>query len=234
MRRLVKKEYSCENAKNLFDCLLDGELTKKQACDLSAHLTSCEACRKALEERKKLKTVLKMGEQTVPPALHDAVMRRIHEEKRPFALPRLSRPVTALVGSLCAVALVFGVMLSPFGDMMKAGMTMEDADFAPSSAGKPNYSYKDDLDEHVPGIEEAVDKVESDATSQEIYTVKDSKITVALAGGNVARITDEIGKIQEGSYEWNGNTLTVCLDDNKALFTLTDDTLTLIEGSLFD
>lgn len=230
----ITKEYSCQKATRLFDCLLDGELTAKEERDLSAHLAACPTCRKALEERRQLKNVFEAEDKTVPPALHDAVMRRIHEEKRPFALPRLSRPVTALVGSLCAVALVVGVMLSPLGDMMKSGMAMEDADLAPSATGKPNYSYKEDLDDRVSGLEEAIDKAESDATSQEIYTVKDSKITVALADGTVARITDEMGKLKEGSYEWNGDTLTVSLGDNKAVFTVTDSMLVLIEGSLFD
>lgn len=231
----ITRKYSCQKAAKLFDCWLDGELTTTQARDLSTHLAACPACREALEARKRLTNVFAAEETPVPPALHDAVMRRIHEEKRPFALPRLSRPMRALVGSLCAVALVVGVMLSPIGNaMIKSGMAMEDAAMLPSSAGKPNYSAEADLENCVPELDEAWDKVDSDTASEKIYTIQNTNITVAFANESVAVITDETGKSSKGSYKQDGTTYIIYLGDQKATFTASDNTLTPIEGSLFD
>lgn len=237
MRKSFTKQYDCETANKQLDAFLDGELTTKPARDLSAHLASCEACRKALREREALRSALKTGEQTVPPALHDAVMRRIQEEKQYAFVARLPRPVTALVGSLCAVALVAGVMLSPFGDMMKSGMTAEDAVMAPSATGKPSNSYKEELDDRVAGLEGNVDKdtAESSNTStSEIYSVKDSNVTVAFAAEGVAYITDEDGKCLDGTYKVDEDTVIVTLGKNTAIFMLTDNVLSLVEGKLFD
>lgn len=236
MRKSFTKQYDCETANKQLDAFLDGELTTKLARDLSAHLASCEACRKALREREALRSALKTGEQTVPPALHDSVMRRIQEEKQ-CTLVRLPRPVTALVGSLCAVALVVGVMLSPFGDMMKSGMTAEDAVMAPSSAGKPNDLYKEELDDRVSGLDGKVDGdlAESTNTStSEVYPVKDSNVTVSFATGGIAYITDEDGKCLDGTYKVDEDTVTVTLGKNTAIFMLTDNVLSLVEGKLFD
>ena len=236
MRKSFTKQYDCKTAKKQLDAFLDGELTTKQTRDLSAHLASCETCRKALQEREALRSALKVGEQTVPPALHDSVMRRIQEEKQ-RTLVRLPRPVTALVGSLCAVALVVGVMLSPFGDMMKSGMTAEDAVMAPSSAGKPNDLYKEELDDRVSGLDGKVDKDMEESTNtstSEVYPVKDSNVTVSFAAEGVAFITNEDGKRLDGTYKVDEDTVIVTLGKNTAIFMLTDNVLSLVEGKLFD
>ena len=235
MRKPFTKQYDCDTAKKQLDAFLDGELTTKPARDLSAHLSSCEVCRKALREHEMLRRALKTGEQTVPSALHDTVMRRIQEEKQ-CAFARLPRSVTALVGSLCAVALVVGVMLSPFGDMMKSGMTAEDAVMAPSSASKPNDFYEE-VDDRVTGLESTVDKdmaESTDPSTNEIYFIKDSNVTVILAAEGVAFITGEDGKRLDGTYRMDGETITVTLGKNTAIFMLTENVLTLVEGKLFD
>lgn len=235
MRKLFKP-YHCEAAEKQLDAFLDGELTTKQTRDLSAHLASCSSCREALEARKKLKKALKTGEQTVPPALHDAVMRRIQEEKQCPPV-RFSRPRMALVGSLCAVVLVVGVMLSPFGDMVKGGMTAEDAVMSPSAAGKPNHSYTEELDEVVSGLKGEIDKdmaESTDPSTNETYSVKDSNVTVSFATGGVAFITGEDGKRLDGTYKVDEDTVTVTLGEHTAVFMLAEDVLILVEGKLFD
>lgn len=237
MRKLFVKETACEKAKKRFDGALDGELSPKQERELSAHLSTCEYCRKELKMRQQIQNAMRMEQRTAPYALHNAVMRRVSEEKQSFSLPHLPRPVATLAGALCALVIVVGLMSSPLFDFgFGNGIKCEDALASAPEANKPNSSYDEDLDNQFTGMDSVVDNCEQETspTTTAVYTLNNSSITVALADNNIAYVTDELGKIKEGTYKLNDNTLTVRLDNNKAVFTVADDTLILKEGSLFD
>ena len=228
MRKLFVKETACEKARKLFDSALDGELSAKQERELSAHLDACADCRKEFEMRQQIQSAMRIEQRTAPYALHNAVMRRVSEEKQSFSLPRLPRPVATLAGALCALVIVVGLMSSPLFDFgFGNGIKCEDALASAPDASTPNDNLEMD--------EALINQAPSTSTSVQVYTLQNSNVTITLTMDAIAHVTDENGKRFEGQYKQDGSSLIVRLNDNQARFTIiADGSLVLVEGSLFD
>jgi len=65
---------NCEEYRELFSDVIDGELSKEQTEDFRNHLRNCEACREELEKFRKAQTLLKLlPKKEAPLGLWEAI-----------------------------------------------------------------------------------------------------------------------------------------------------------------
>ena len=96
----------CDAVGELLSAYLDGELTEGEKNTIEAHLQTCDACRQLAEALGNLRREIGGAELTPPPALHGAIMTKIHRENRLRRIRRLTAIGSAGVAAmLCFVIL---------------------------------------------------------------------------------------------------------------------------------
>ena len=86
MNVLNFNERSCERYRRYFDAYLDNELLVETNQDLLQHLASCADCSQILENRARMKQLVKnaVTSEAAPPELVAALRNRFHNERRSF------------------------------------------------------------------------------------------------------------------------------------------------------
>ncbi len=68
----------CEEYRELFSDVIDGELSEEQAKDFRDHLRNCEACREELEKFRRAQSLLKLlPKKEAPPELWEAIAAEV-------------------------------------------------------------------------------------------------------------------------------------------------------------
>src|SRR5262245_51308104 len=79
-------ERACEKYRAYFNAYLDNSLLVETNQDVLRHLSSCPECTRILEDRARVKQMLRnaVRKQEAPPELLAAVQSRLHAERRGF------------------------------------------------------------------------------------------------------------------------------------------------------
>lgn len=122
----------CEQARQLFDAYLDGELSPGLRTELGAHQLQCEECRRALALLEVTGHIITADDE-LPAGLDDGFADRLlacMATRRARSMPRLRR-IFYLGGGLAAAAVVGLALIGVFdshGKGLVAGKTVERAD----------------------------------------------------------------------------------------------------------
>jgi anti-sigma factor RsiW len=70
---------SCDGFRPFIDAYVDGEFDERESAEMEAHLERCDACRKEVEQRLRLKEALQQSgkKQTCPEALKKDILERL-------------------------------------------------------------------------------------------------------------------------------------------------------------
>ncbi len=107
--KTTKKPINCESAKEIMFDYLDGVASKTEASSLEYHISSCEDCKKELDERKNILDTVKLTAVDPPKGLKNSVMAKIGnipQEKAGWRFIPSSRTVSALAIAACAVIML--------------------------------------------------------------------------------------------------------------------------------
>ncbi len=241
----LTRECDCEKIRRLFDAAIDCELSSREECALKAHLDHCEFCREEYQKRKELVQTIHLAPTEVPSALHNAVMSRIHKENKPRLRFVLSRPQMALVGSLCTLVLIVGVLLSPTFILGNGTKDAENAmpDAEGNLVGSPdgsdeiqnNFGQTAEIggsgeNKNEPATESALPNL-----SNITYSIADTKITVHFEKDGTAKVTDAEGTCHSAVYSVaEKGLIKIRIGKNEAFFTIENEQLVPKGGDLFD
>jgi anti-sigma factor RsiW len=130
-----KKRGNCEGFEALLEDSIEGVLSGEEAKKLQQHLSSCGACREALEEARLSQRLLQWGEPAAEasPGFARVVMARIREAEARNEPPGIMPALVAFASRLAITAtLALGVMVAytrvapPAENPQMATMTAED------------------------------------------------------------------------------------------------------------
>src|SRR5689334_10219556 len=93
---------SCERYRQYFDAYIDNELLVETNQDLLQHLNSCKDCAAILEDRTRLKHLVRSAVETeqAPPEFVAALRGRIRTERRSFFGYDANRWIMAIAATL--------------------------------------------------------------------------------------------------------------------------------------
>lgn len=100
---------SCETACGMMFDYIDGELNAVDLRLLEAHFDACEECRRELDERREMLSLVKEARFAVPSSLRGGVMEKIKnipQEAKILAPKRRVFPWSGTVAAACAVIMV--------------------------------------------------------------------------------------------------------------------------------
>lgn len=106
----------CDQARNLFDAFLDGELSPSLATELASHRLTCEDCRRALALMEVVEQVVKCDEDIEPIGLCEGFTDRLLaciEQPEAKRAPLLSHRWLAFGVPLAAAALLAFLLMIP-------------------------------------------------------------------------------------------------------------------------
>ena len=157
----------CGHIKDSFDAYLSGGLSPSDKERIEEHLASCESCRRALENEKRIIALLgSMEPASAPEALRQNVMRRLREE--PSATPSFFRrlaevftlPRLRILSGVAALAILVFIFFHspPRRDVRTSGALEKQQDVAASrnrgrhrkSSGFGEKVYQSSQEERVP------------------------------------------------------------------------------------
>jgi putative zinc finger protein len=100
----------------LLSAYLDREVTLRETRALEAHLETCPACRRKLDELQRTVGSLTRLERAAPPPWLDQRVRRALEAPPPsfwerFVIPLLQVPLRSPIGSTLSMAVALGIIL---------------------------------------------------------------------------------------------------------------------------
>lgn len=178
-----KKEYGCDDIIALLDEYLDGETDASVTEAVEAHISACAECRAALEEKRELRRLVSLLDETPPDDMHARVMEKVRLDSAAKAKKRMSiRRWTAAA----AVVLTFGVTLT--AGIIASTISGTKSDMAPGGgedrfpvyAEKPSGDEAGDYPENYPGGMPPKDEAAGEITSP-VADVADEKLLESFA-----------------------------------------------------
>lgn len=252
------KQLNCEQAKELLQQDIDGEISTEDKALLAEHLNSCENCQNEYEQLKAVSSYLSELAIEVPTELHESVMAEIGKEKKTRA--RFMRRIRVLTGAAAAAVVCVAILHTPLLDLPMLSKTANEvADMSPSEEAdlstKKDFNYSADLPEgslgslgSVTGGEEAdgampeiylPGKDDADVTVQKGYRIEGTPYLVWLRDGETAIVCYDSGDgktelILSVSYTLEQNVLRITDGDKYLLFDIDGSTAKPTEGTLLD
>ncbi len=214
-----KKTLTCERAQDLMFLYIEGQLKERDAEKLTVHLDGCEACRKELEERKRILKSLGECEFIPPSSLKSDIMDKIsdvpQEKMRPM---RRFIHIGAISGVAAAVMIfavcrvfVFGGAVSDrafenakFAADCEAGFTVGNS--APAEVCEVNTVYGADLSEDaVHFMADMADAADvADGAAAEPETAPEEAEVYAVTSAIIAS-SPGFGLIAEPKHDYTAN-----------------------------
>lgn len=131
----------CEKIQSLISCLIDGELTDAEKCEVEKHIATCPQCAAMYEDFSALSGTMADTMVEVPAALHDSIMKGVKAAAVP--VKKKKRPVIALRPYMSAAAclvVVVGAVLAFRNGSFEAANSSSAADTAGLASIPASYS----------------------------------------------------------------------------------------------
>ena len=237
------KQLNCEQAKELFDQDIDGEITEQDKTLLHAHLESCESCRHEYAQLKAVHACLRELTSEVPPELHGNVMAKIQKEKTSRA--KFYRRARILAGTAAAAVVCVAVLHTPLLNVSKfakeeADMIIEAPSEGATASAKKDFSYSADTPDGSFDISEdqALPETCLPEAQQNSYEIVGTPYTLWLSDEKNAVVgltkDEKTELVLSAEYSVESQTLRITKDGKYQLFTIEQNTLVPTEGDLLE
>ncbi len=119
---LEGKSINCETALDMMFDYIDGTLSSEDASLLERHIGECEACKKELDERRELLTLVKQSRYNPPAELKNAVMEKVENTPNKAKILSARRHFLPWAGTVAAACAAVVVLIAgrnqPSNDML--------------------------------------------------------------------------------------------------------------------
>ncbi len=201
---------NCQKARELFDALLDGEISPEDSAFLEKHLQECETCRAELAIYRSMLEALHTPIPEPPASIHDAVMARLPKQKRHAKVLRRLRILgSAAVAAMVCVALVRMPGVFKFAANESDKSLAEGHSQLAAVGNNQSYHYNSDLENS-----SELQKPNSDATKNELSDRDDQDGSGDRSPESSALAPDAVGDGYAGLYEIDRFAHHLVLDGN--------------------